>query len=453
MRSTIHEKISLVEKHYFAAMKCKWCILFFSLFFTVNMALAQADQFTGTWQMSRKPYAGSSNPIIMNLQIGIPDQKQLYPAKIKLQYGQFSGTYEMLLVRKNDGQLGISRGKYPLQETPFKLGIWMWYLNGTLNFQDNKLSLQRKWIDKADFWMRGLYEGDEIWESTKVTLRDFLYRDSIMLKKINNSPLADSSVKRILEPETSGIYLGIYDRIVTEDPVATMKVEDQEKYDKDTVTLLHNGKPLFYRNEINDHNRELKVRLDTGRNLFIFFADNYGGIPPNTGYLYMETGGKPYGFDLSNRSNVWGTFLVADIYYKPTAQNPTAQKPIVQKPKAQNDLNDVVSKRTTEPVATIAVDTADIVLELWDGEVQDGDSISLRLNGKWLKTGFPVRNAVQKIPIRLQPGENELLFMADNLGSIPPNTAELRIRYGKKTQVLRVSTDMKKNNAIKLILE
>ncbi|MCS3801178.1 hypothetical protein [Niastella sp. OAS944] len=408
------------------------------LFFTVAQAQAQADKFTGTWQMSRKPYAGSSTSIIMNLQIGIPDQKQLYPAKVKLQYGQFSGTYEMLLVRKNDGQLGISRGKYPLQETPFKLGIWMWYLNGTLDFRNNNLSLHRKWIDKADFWMRGLYDGDEIWVSTKVNLREFLYRDSITLKKINNTPLADSSVRRILQPETSGIYLGIYDRIVTGDAIAKMKIEDQEKYDKDTVTLLHNGKPLFYQNEINDHNRELQATLDTGRNLFIFFADNYGGIPPNTGFLYMKTDNKEYGFDLSNRSNVWGTFLVADVYYKPTAQN---------------DLNDRVAKRTTNPVATITVDTAAIVLELWDGEVQDGDSISLRLNGKWVTTGFPVMNAVQKIPIQLQPGENELLFMADNLGSITPNTAELRIRYGQKTQVLRLSTDMRKNNTIKLILK
>lgn len=419
-------------------MKRKWLGLFCLLFFTVNMATAQADKWTGTWQMSRKPYAGSLTSIIINVQIGVPDQKQLYPSKIKLQYGQFSGTYEMLLARKNDGQLAISRGKYPLQETPFKLGIWMWYLNGTLNFQNNKLCLQRKWIDKADFWMRGLYEGDEIWESTKVTLRDFLYRDSIMLKKVNNNPLADSSVGRILHPETSDIYLGIYDRIVTGDSIARMKVEDQEKYDRDTVTLLHNGKPLFYQNEINDHNRELQVRLDTGRNLLIFFADNYGGLPPNTGFLYMETNGKEYGFDFSHRANVWATFLVADIYYKPIVQN---------------TLNELVTKRTTEPVATIAVDTSAIFLELWDAEVQDGDSISLRLNGKWITTGFPVKNAVQKIPIRLQRGENELLFMADNLGSIPPNTAELRIRYGRKTQVLRLSTDMRKNNTVKLLLE
>lgn len=404
----------------------------------MTAATAQADKWTGTWQMSRKPYAGSSSEINLHLQIGIPDEKQLYPAKIKLQYGAFRGTYEMLLVRKNDGQLGISRGKYPLEEKPFKLGIWLWYLNGTLDFRDNKLLLQRKWIDKADFWMRGLYDGDEIWESSKVTLRDFLYRDSIIMKKINSNPLADSSVRRILRPETSGIYLGIYDRIVTGDSEALFKVEDQEKYDKDTVTLLHNGKPLFYRDEITDHNRSLSVQLDTGRNLFIFFADNYGGLPPNTGFLYMKTGEKEYGFDFSNRSNAWATFLVADVYLEPATRN---------------NLDDLVEKRTTEPVATIAVDTAAVEIELWDGAVQDGDSISLRLNGKWITTGFPVKNAVQKIPIRLQPGENELLFMADNLGSIAPNTAELRIRHGNKTRSLRLSTDMQKNNKIRLMLE
>lgn len=405
---------------------------------TAMLAMAQADKWTGTWQMIHKPWAGSSEKIIMELQIGVPDQGQLYPAKIRLQYGEFKGIYEMLLVRKNEGQLGISRGKYPLLEKPYKLGTWMWYLNGTLDFKDNRLAVNRKWIDKADFWMRGLYEDGDLWVHSKATLRDFLYRDTIALKKNNSSPLSDSSVHRILHPETSDIYLGIYDRIVSADSMAMMKLEDQEKYDKDTVTLLHNGRPLLYRDEVSDHNRTLQVRLDTGRNLFIFFADNYGGIPPNTGFLYMKTDGKEYGFNFSNRSNAYATFLVADVYHRPISNN---------------TLNKLAVERTTETVATITVDTADIVLELWDGAVQDGDSISLRLNGKWIATGFPVKSVLQKIPVRLQRGDNELLFMADNLGSISPNTAELRIRYRGKTQALGLSTDMRKNNAIRLILK
>ena len=35
-----------------------------------------------------------------------------------------------MLARKNETQLGIGRGKYPIQQTPFTLGIWLWYFNG-----------------------------------------------------------------------------------------------------------------------------------------------------------------------------------------------------------------------------------------------------------------------------------------------------------------------------------
>jgi hypothetical protein len=413
-------------------------------------SLAQADQWTGTWRMSVRPWNGST-AIILDWQIGIPEQGLLYPTKIKLRYGQFTGIYEALLIKKADGQLGISRGKYPLQETPFKLGIWLWYLNGTLDLKGREIALHRKWVDKFGIWMRGLSEEeDDIWESSKVNLRNFLYRDSITLQKIDDIPLADSSVQRILDPEKSGIYLGKYDRTVTTDSLALLKVEDQQQYDRDTVTLLHNGRPLFRMAEVNDHNRQQQVRLDTGRNLFFFFAENCGNIPPNTGFLYMKTGGREYGLNFSNRSNVFATFLIADIYYNPTGDHlPTGGDHL---PTGDHHLDSLVSQRVTASVATFKVDTAAIVLELWDSEIEDGDSISLRLNGHWITTGFPVSNTLQKIPIQLQPGENRILFMADNLGRIPPNTARLRIRYGARTQTLDLNTDMRKNNEIRLIL-
>lgn len=412
-----------------------WLILLTGI---TQSVMAQADKWTGTWQMNSKRWPHIP-AIILELKIGAPERGILYPAKIKLQYGSFTGIYEVLLARKNDQQLGIGRGKYPLQETPFKLGIWMWYINGTLNFQDGKISVKRMWIDGFGIWMRGLYD-DELYENTKVALRNFLYSDSITLKKISNQPLSDSSVGRILQKEPSDIYLGIYDPVIAGDSVITMQVEDQEKYDRDTVTLLHNNKTIFSRQEINDQNRRQQIKLDTGRNLFVFFADNYGRLPPNTGNLYTKIGEKEYSFDFSHRANAFATFVVADIYYTQSAQ----RRPI---PPAG------ITQREAIPIASINVDTANIVLELWDSAKEDGDSISLRLNGQWIKTGFPVKNALQKIPLRLQPGENTLLFMADNLGSIPPNTAELRIRYGSKTKNLRLSTDMKKNNEIRLILE
>jgi hypothetical protein len=418
--------VRLWIKSLFFTPEMRKFLLFLLLTGLTAAAFAQTDKWTGTWQMYSKPWPHIP-PVVIELQIGVPAAGVLYPGKIKLQYGKFTGVYEVLLARKNERQLGISRGKYPLLETPYKVGIWMWYLNGTLDFRDGKLFLNRMWEDQFGIWMRGLYEDGDLWVNSKVMLRDVLYRDSITFKKLNGKPLSDSSVRRILQPQTSGIYLGIYDPIISADSMITMQLADQEKYDRDTVTLLHNKQPIFSRAEITDSNRQQQIRLDTGRNLFVFFADNYGGIPPNTGNLRMKIDSKEYGFDFTDRANAFATFLVADIYHH------------------------IATTSTT--LATIPVDTADIMLELWDNRREDGDSISLRLNGKWIASGFPVKNAVQQIPIRLQKGENVLVFLADNLGRIPPNTAQLRIRFGARSQTLGLSTDMKKNNEIRLVLE
>lgn len=402
---------------------------------------AQSDPWTGVWNLKAKP--ANLPELQFQIHIGKPEKGLLYPAVIKIQDRVFTGTYELLLVRKSEYQLGIGRSKYPLQETPFKLGIWLWYLNGTLDMKDNSISVNRLFIDQADFWMRGLYEGDEIFVQSKVKLRDFLYRNQITLTKSLNQPFPDSSARRILHPETSKLYFGIYDKIESKQNNITIRLDDNERYDKDTVTLLQNGRAIFTREQITDQNRVQNLQLDTGRNLFIFFADNYGNIQPNTGNLQTTIDGKEYSFSFGNRFNAYATFIVADIYHPPPKGQEEKQAP----------EPDTVTKRITTPVASFTVNTADIILELRDTEIQDGDSISLRLNGKWIARGFPVKKAIQQIPVKLKKGENRLLFVADNLGSIPPNTAELRIRYGAQTKTPALSTDLAKNNEIILMLE
>lgn len=431
---------------YLTPLKNKCLLLLVLLTSLAMIATAQTDKWTGIWRTSVKPW-GVGSPITMELHIGAPEAGMLYPATIKIQYGSFTGRYELLLAKKNEQQLGIGRNKYPLEQTPFKLGIWMWYLNGTLDYQEGHLSLHRMWIDKFDIWMRGLDEDDEIYEQTKVSLREFLYRGAASFTKAGNKPLADSSVTRILhsEKENNRVYFGMYDRVVSKDSMVALQIVDQEQYDKDTVTLLHNGRALFTREQINDHNRRLNVKLDTGNNSFIFFADNYGSLPPNTGLLQATIDNQEYKFNFSNRSNAYATFLVANIYHPAIGFDTTTSK--------NSSSTSKVTQRENVPVASIPVNTADIILELRDTKVQDGDSISLSLNGQWITTGFPVKTAMQEIRIHLQPGENILLFTADNLGSIPPNTAELRIRYGRKSKTFNLSTDMRRNNEIKLILE
>lgn len=427
---------------------------------------ASNDQWAGTWKVDYKPWPHIP-AVTMQLQIGTPRQNMLYPALLSLDYGEFHGSYYLLMVRKNERQLGIGRGKYPIKETPFKLGIWMLYLNGTFNYsrkgnEPPMMEIQRMWIKDFGIFMRGLYDGDEIYESTKVTLRDMLYRDPIQMKKISNQPWTGAEAQRIVNPERDSIYLGLYDRIDVNDSTGRLTIVDEDQLDKDTVTLVHNGQTLLRSQEINEQTQSRQIRLDTGMNLLAFFADNYGRLPPNTGDMRMEIDGRKYSFDFSDRSNAYATFLVAQLYRRPVPEKQTvvtgAQSPVTPLASLPPGGDTAALTRTAisrkdQWVTTIKVKQREITLELWDAQTEDGDSISLRLNEKWIASGFPVKKQIQELKITLQPGENRLQFMADNLGRIPPNTAALRILFDKISRRVDLSTDMKRNNMIRIIYE
>lgn len=397
-------------------------------------ATAQQNPFTGTWKMSSKRWPGIP-ATTMELEIGEPENGVLFPAKLNIRYSVFSGSYKVLLVKKNNGQLGIGRNKIAFGETPFKLGIWLMYLNGTLDLQGKSLSLKRMWIDNFGIWMKGLYDDDEIYVSTKVTLRELLYRDSITLQKMNNIPWKDTATQEILHPENRDVFYGLYDKIISHEPQVVLQINDQETLDKDTVTLLHNGKPLLAKAEVNEDNRRQHIMLDSGMNILAFFADNYGRLPPNTGRLYMGIDQHEYALDFTYRANAFATFMVAQVEYRPGKKD---------------TVTSIATSRKTEPLGAFEVKEKNLTLELWDGQVEDGDSVTLRLNGVPIHKGFAVKKKISQVPVELKPGENILLFSADNLGSIPPNTAELRIRYGGQTKSFGLNTDMKRNNEIRI---
>ncbi len=429
-----------------------------------NTAAALNDQWAGTWKVDYKPWPHIP-AVTMQLQIGMPRQNMLYPALLSLDYGEFHGSYYLLLVRKNEQQLGIGRGKYPVKETPFKLGIWLLYLNGTFNYSRKGsempvMEIERMWIKDFGIFMKGLYDDDEIFVSTKVTLRDMLYRNPIQLKKISHQPWIAEAAQKMTDPEKDSIYLGLYDRIDVYDSTGQLTIVDEDQLDKDTVTLVHNGRTLLRSQEINEQTQSQQIRLDTGMNLLAFFADNYGRLPPNTGDMRVEIDGKKYSFDFSDRSNAYATFLVAQLYRRPATGKPlplqdTASPVVSALPPARDTaaLTRTAVSRRDQYVTTIKVKQREITLELWDAQTEDGDSISLRLNDQWIASGFPVKKQIQELKITLQPGENRLQFMADNLGRIPPNTAALRLLFDKISRRVDLSTDMKRNNMIRIIYE
>ncbi len=81
-------------------------------------------------------------------------------------------------------------------------------------------------------------------------------------------------------------------------------------------------------------------------------------------------------------------------------------------------------------VTEIPISGDSLVLNFYDHAEIDGDSISLFLNNKLLQKNILLKAApyTVKIPVAELGDSNELIMVAENLGSIPPNTS-LMIAY------------------------
>lgn len=433
------------------------------------MASAQS-LWTGTWSMAYKPWPHIP-AIDMTLRIAEPTAGMLYPAKLQLTYGTFRGEYELLLVKKNDGQLGIGRNKYPLVEEPFGLGPWMMYLNGVLEHQQvdadsEKLVLKRLWLDNFGVFMRGLYD-NEFYTNTKVFLRDFLYRTDIVLRHIDNEPWVHPHTQRMVDTDT--IYYGVYDPIKSEQEVLSLAIQDEERYDRDTVTIVHNGKMLADRLPLEQAMALDSITLDSGENYVAFFADNYGDLPPNTANFIIGTdghNGELYGFDFSDRSNAYSTVMVARFQYQPQAQvtppelSVSSASDVDDNPTDTPDRIESVSPpkmpvytkgRRNQRIGQLKVATEQVMLTLRDEQVEDGDIISLEVNGAIIAEGMEVSRQGRRFSVALKRGRNRIVFRAENLGRIPPNTAILVVYADGEQRKFHLSTDFERNNVLDII--
>ena len=164
-----------------------------------------------------------------------------------------------------------------------------------------------------------------------------------------------------------------------------------------------------------------------------------------------------------------------------TEQNPVAintkteEKPIAsakEKPKKDksnfdsnresNSSKSEVAKYTAPPTITYtqrkehvqqAVDiTSDsLQLSFYDNGVIDGDSISVYLNDQPIIINSKLTAVATKQKIYVGGmTEIRLLLVAENLGSIPPNTGLLVIRDGDKTYHVNFTADMQTNASILL---
>ncbi len=153
-----------------------------------------------------------------------------------------------------------------------------------------------------------------------------------------------------------------------------------------------------------------------------------------------------------------------------TLQNPSIankQKPILPKPKVNPPKNTekppVIAPKppveTKEPVVSLeknalSVKKQQISIDVWDNDKEDGDIISLKLNGEFVLRNLEIKKQPYTMNLTLKQGENTLVMQAENLGTKGNNTAAIKINDGvspPKTVVL--NSDMGKSEAIKINVE
>lgn len=109
-----------------------------------------------------------------------------------------------------------------------------------------------------------------------------------------------------------------------------------------------------------------------------------------------------------------------------------------------------VQQRTTELVQTLLLDSPTIKIDLYDNAEIDNDTVTIYLNKELLLYRQRLTNKALSITVKAVVGEvYELIMYADNLGSIPPNTALMTVSSGRDKYEVRLSASDKKNAAVR----
>ncbi len=95
-----------------------------------------------------------------------------------------------------------------------------------------------------------------------------------------------------------------------------------------------------------------------------------------------------------------------------------------------------------------------VKIDLYDDGEIDNDTVSVYFNKNLLVEKKSLTANAHSFTVTLEPGRtNELVLFADNLGSIPPNTALMIITDGTTRHEVRLSADLKNNASIQFELK
>ncbi|HSC52443.1 MAG TPA: hypothetical protein VLC98_02410 [Phnomibacter sp.] len=133
---------------------------------------------------------------------------------------------------------------------------------------------------------------------------------------------------------------------------------------------------------------------------------------------------------------------------KPKEETPSVT---AKAPPIKTDPPKVLTTRKNEIVETIVTDAKTLEVSFYDNGEIDGDTISVYSNNKLVvsKKGLSADAITIKVAIDENEPIQEVVMVAENLGSIPPNTALMIVQAGAKRYTVRLASTEQKNAVVR----
>jgi hypothetical protein len=222
--------------------------------------------------------------------------------------------------------------------------------------------------------------------------------------------------------------------------------------------LLLNNVPITYYGSYND--MEVDCTMDVFANLMVSkMGSQLSGLfvgKPDYRYTCVDVAlNLKFHSDLSKEDSIMQAirnYKETNQVWKPSATDTLVESNIIPR----KIVNYVVEKEHKERELVIAqeieVESDSLSIDFYDNGEIDGDSISIFYNSQLIAANRRLTLKAVHIDLILDPEKevNEITMFADNLGSIPPNTALMIVKDGKRYYEIRLSSTLEKSATVRI---
>jgi hypothetical protein len=138
--------------------------------------------------------------------------------------------------------------------------------------------------------------------------------------------------------------------------------------------------------------------------------------------------------------------------WTPSATDTAVAATVVQRKIENPVINQEYTQRETVVQKEIEVSSDSLQVDFYDNGEVDGDSISVFFNDQLLGANLKLSTRSVHMNVKLDSTKeyNQLAMFANNLGTIPPNTALMLISDGKNRWEVRLTSDLGKTGAVRI---